>query len=88
MLSLHAEYAEMTLVVVSHDLASLKRIADYVLVLRDGAAVFAGTLAELERSGDEYLRQFLHREAGSEELALREPPNPEVRAALEKWLRS
>ncbi|MDE6734195.1 MAG: ATP-binding cassette domain-containing protein [Desulfovibrio sp.] len=88
LLSLHAEYAEMTLVVVSHDLASLKRIADYVLVLRDGAAVFAGSLAELEKSGDPYLRQFLNREAGPEELALQKPPNPEVRAALEKWLRS
>ncbi|WP_308622015.1 ATP-binding cassette domain-containing protein [uncultured Desulfovibrio sp.] len=88
LLSLHAEYADMTLVVVSHDLASLRRIADYVLVLRDGGAVFAGTLAELEASGDAYLRQFLRREAGAEELDLRQPPDPEVRAALEKWLRS
>ena len=88
LLSLHAEYADMTLVVVSHDLASLRRIADYVLVLRDGAAVFAGTLAELTASGDPYLRQFLGREAGPEERAFREPPDPEVRAALEKWLRS
>lgn len=88
LLSLHAEYADMTLVVVSHDLASLRRIADYVLVLRDGGAVFAGTLAELEASGDAYLRQFLRREAGAEELDLRQAPDPKVRAALEKWLRS
>lgn len=88
LLSLHAEYADMTFVVVSHDLASLRRIAEYVLVLRDGGAVFAGTLAELEASGDAYLRRFLRREAGSEELDLRQPPDPEVRAALEKWLRS
>lgn len=39
--SMHEQYAEMTLVVVSHDLASLRAIADYVLVLRDGGAVFA-----------------------------------------------
>ncbi|MDE5878550.1 MAG: ATP-binding cassette domain-containing protein [Desulfovibrio sp.] len=88
LLSLHAEYADLTIVVVSHDLASLRRIADYVLVLRDGAAVFAGTLAELEQSGDAYLRQFLNREAGPEELDLQEAPNPEVHAALEKWLSS
>ena len=88
LLSLHAQYADMTLVVVSHDLESLRRIADYVLVLRDGAAVFAGALAELEASGDAYLRQFLQREAGPEERAFREPPNPEVREALTKWLRS
>ena len=88
LLSLHAEYANMTLVVVSHDLASLRRIADYVLVLRDGGAVFAGTLKELEASGDAYLRQFLRREPGDEELDLRQPPDPQVRAALEKWLHS
>ena len=88
LLSLHAEYADMTLVVVSHDLASLRRIADYVLVLRDGAAVFAGTLKELEASGDAYLRQFLRREPGDEELDLHQPPDPVVRAALEKWLHS
>lgn len=88
LLSLHGGYADMTLVVVSHDLASLRRIADYVLVLRDGQAVFAGSLAQLESSGDAYLRQFLNREAGPEELDLRQPPNPQVRAALEKWLHS
>lgn len=88
LLSLHGSYAEMTLVVVSHDLASLRRIADYVLVLRDGGSVFAGTLAQLEASDDAYLRQFLSREAGPEELDLQKPPNPQVRAALEKWLRS
>lgn len=88
LLSMHAEYADMTLVVVSHDLASLRAIADYVLVLRDGAAVFAGSLAQLEASPDAYLRQFLRREAGDENLDLRQPPNPVVRAALERWLDS
>lgn len=88
LLSMHAEYADMTLVVVSHDLASLRAIADYVLVLRDGAAIFAGSLAQLEASPDAYLRRFLRREAGDENLDLRQPPNPVVRAALERWLDS
>ena len=38
--SMHEQYAEMTLVVVSHDLASLRAIADYVRVLRAGGAGF------------------------------------------------
>lgn len=88
LLSLHQQYKDMTLVVVSHDLASVRRIADYVLVLRDGRAVFAGTTAELEHSEDKYLQQFLARDPGSVNLNLTEPPNPKVRAALEKWLDS
>lgn len=40
--SMHEQYAEMTLVVVSHDLASLRAIADYVLVLRDGGRGIRG----------------------------------------------
>lgn len=88
LLSLHKRYPAMTLVVVSHDLASLKRIADYVLVLRDGHACFAGTAAELENSGDEYIQQFLNREPGDTGADFSAPVNPEVQAALDKWLAS
>ena len=38
--AMHRQYPEMTLVVVSHDLASLRCIADHVLVLREGRAIF------------------------------------------------
>lgn len=88
LLGLHTQYPEMTLVVVSHDLESLKRIADYVLVLRNGAAIFAGTAKELENSRDPYLQQFLARDPGVLDADFRQPPNPKVRAALEKWLDS
>lgn len=88
LLSLHAQYKDMTLVVVSHDLESLRRIADYVLVLKDGRAVFTGSLAELEASRDPYIEQFMRREPGPEELDLHQPPNPQVSEALQKWLDS
>lgn len=88
LLALHRQYESMTLVVVSHDLASLHTIADHVLVLRDGGAVFSGSLAELEASEDPYLRRFLRRETDGGQMPLREPPNPQVQAALEGWLRS
>lgn len=42
--AMHRQYPEMTIVVVSHDLASLRCIADHVLVLREGRAIFSGTL--------------------------------------------
>jgi phospholipid/cholesterol/gamma-HCH transport system ATP-binding protein len=54
---------EMTLVVVSHDLDSMRTIADHVLVLGDGRVLFQGGIAELEASTDGYLRRFLDRQA-------------------------
>lgn len=86
LLSLHRKFPEMTLIVVSHDLESLKRIADYALVLKDGRAEFAGPAEELLKSEDEYLRQFLNRDPGEISVDLQKPPNPEVQAALDKWL--
>ncbi len=55
--------SEMTLVVVSHDLESMRAIADHVVVLGSGRVLFNGALAELEATGDEYLRRFLDRQA-------------------------
>jgi len=55
--------SDMTLVVVSHDLDSMRTIADHVLVLGDARVLFQGSLAELEATQDEYLRRFLDRQA-------------------------
>jgi phospholipid/cholesterol/gamma-HCH transport system ATP-binding protein len=54
---------DMTTVVVTHDLASMRTIADHVVVLGDGRCLFQGSVAELEASEDAYLRSFLDREA-------------------------
>lgn len=88
LLALHNQYPDMTIVVVSHDLASLRKIADYVLVVGDGRAIFSGSLAELEASGDKYLQQFMNRNPGTEDLALSQPPIPAIQKALEKWINS
>lgn len=55
--------SEMTMVVVSHDLTSMRAIADYVVVLGEGRALFVGTPKELEATTDPYLRRFLDRKA-------------------------
>lgn len=54
---------DMTVVVVSHDLSSMKKIADYVVVLGEGKTLFKGKKDELLSSEDPYLRQFLDRKA-------------------------
>lgn len=56
---------DMTLVVVSHDLDSMRTIGDHVLVLGSGRVLFEGPISELEATQDEYLRRFLDREAAS-----------------------
>ncbi|MBQ7617247.1 MAG: ATP-binding cassette domain-containing protein [Desulfovibrio sp.] len=86
LLFLHHKFPAMTIVCVSHDLASLTKIADYVLVLKDGTSIFAGTVAELNKATDPYLKQFLAREGGESANVYEKSMEPRVNAALQKWL--
>ncbi len=52
-----------TFVVVTHELRSIEKIADRVLVLREGRLHFSGTLAEVLASEDAFVRTFFHRKA-------------------------
>lgn len=52
--------AGTAIVFISHDFAAVRRIADRVLVMRDGAVVESGTVAEvLEAPQHEYTRQLI-----------------------------
>lgn len=51
----------MTLVVVTHELRSIERVADRVLVLNEGRLHFEGSAAELAASDDEFIRTFFLR---------------------------
>ena len=88
LLAMKIQYPEMTIVVVSHDLASLHSIADHVLVLRKGSVAFNGLPEELAATKDEYLRRFLDRKP--EENVANAPASitlaPKVRQALDAWL--
>ena len=88
LLSMHRHYPDMTIVVVSHDLDSLERIAGHVLVLRDGVSSFCGKLEELRKADDPYLRQFLRREAGEAQDAGAQAMDAAVAASLKAWLES
>ncbi|MDD4731073.1 MAG: ATP-binding cassette domain-containing protein [Desulfovibrio sp.] len=55
------ERFDITVVVVSHDLASMRTIADHVVVLGEGRVLFDGSRDELEATRDDYLRRFLDR---------------------------
>ena len=52
---------DMTMVVVTHDLASMRALADHVVILGERRCLYQGTIAELEETKDPYLRRFLDR---------------------------
>lgn len=54
---------EMTMIVVTHDLASMRGLADHVVILGEGTCLYQGDLDELEKTEDPYLRRFLDRAA-------------------------
>lgn len=85
LLGLKREFPAMTIVTVSHDLASVKTIADHVLMLHNKTVAFAGTKEELYASDNPYVRRFLSREAVPGKITGAEL-SPEVRAELDRWI--
>jgi len=53
----------VTVVVVTHELASIRAIADRAIMFGDGRVLAVGTVAELERSSDEGVYGFFHARA-------------------------
>jgi phospholipid/cholesterol/gamma-HCH transport system ATP-binding protein len=49
----------LTSIVVTHDMRLAKKLADRVVFLSAGKAIFFGTMAEMERSSDPILQEFL-----------------------------
>jgi phospholipid/cholesterol/gamma-HCH transport system ATP-binding protein len=48
-----------TAVSITHDMASARRIGDEIAMLHDGRIVWRGPAAEIDRSGNPYVEQFL-----------------------------
>jgi phospholipid/cholesterol/gamma-HCH transport system ATP-binding protein len=57
-LKLQAEH-HMASIVVTHDLHSAKTIADRLALLNEGNVVIEGNFEELQKSDDEFVREFL-----------------------------
>jgi len=49
----------ITSVVVTHDMTSVRRVADRVAMLHDGEIIFTGTMAELDITDNPVVRQFI-----------------------------
>lgn len=49
-----------TAMTITHDMSSVRAIADNVAMLHDGVIKWTGPVSEMDNSGDPYLDQFIH----------------------------
>lgn len=49
-----------TTLTITHDMASARKIADYIAMLHEGRIIWHGPKAEIDRSGNPYVDQFIH----------------------------
>jgi phospholipid/cholesterol/gamma-HCH transport system ATP-binding protein len=49
-----------TAITITHDMTSVRAIADHVAMLHDGQIKWTGPVADMDASGDPYLDQFIH----------------------------
>jgi phospholipid/cholesterol/gamma-HCH transport system ATP-binding protein len=45
---------------ITHDMASVRKIADFVAMLYEGRVIWFGPVGDLDRSGSPYVDQFIH----------------------------
>ncbi len=50
---------KLTGVVVTHDLELMRKVADTVVVLFEGKAIYFGPVADLEKSPHPHIQEFL-----------------------------
>ncbi len=65
------ELFDMTIVAITHELQSIQKIADRVMMLDAGKVVAEGTLEEVMRSEDVRVHDFFHRVAHTKEREAR-----------------
>ncbi|SDI10149.1 ABC transporter ATP-binding protein [Lutimaribacter saemankumensis] len=49
-----------TAMTITHDMTSVRAIADNIAMLHDGVIKWTGPVSQLDKSGDPYLDQFIH----------------------------
>jgi len=49
-----------TALTITHDMASARKIADYVAMIYEGKIIWTGPIGDLDRSGNPYVEQFIH----------------------------
>lgn len=50
----------LTTLTITHDMASVRKIADKVAMLHEGKIMWQGWVKDMEKSGSDYMEQFIH----------------------------
>ena len=45
---------------ITHDMASARKIADYIAMIYEGKIIWTGPVADLDHTGNPYVEQFIH----------------------------
>ena len=45
---------------ITHDMASVRKIADRVAMIHEGRIIWSGSIGEIDRSGNPFVEQFIH----------------------------
>jgi len=62
-----------TTITITHDMASVRKIADKVAMLYNGKIVWHGSIKDIDKSGNPYVEQFIHgRAEGPIEIKLQD----------------
>ena len=62
-----------TAMTITHDMASVRAIADRVAMLHDGTIKWTGTVTEMDTTGDPYVHQFINGLSEGPIAAIRSP---------------
>jgi phospholipid/cholesterol/gamma-HCH transport system ATP-binding protein len=64
----------LTAVSITHDMASARKIADRVAMIHKGAIIWEGAVGSIDKSGSDYVEQFIHgRAEGPIQMEVRKP---------------
>ena len=61
----------VTAMTITHDMSSVRAIADHVAMLHDGLIRWCGPVSEMDATPDPYVQQFIHGRAEGPIAALR-----------------
>ncbi len=58
-----SEQLKVTSIVVTHDMQSVEKVADRVVMLHNGIIIYSGTVSDLKTTNNEVVHQFVNAEA-------------------------
>ncbi len=88
LLEMQSHYKNMTTVLITHDLTSVNKVADHILLLKGGKAHYNGEIQGFLNSDDEYIKRFTNKSQRDRKQKNFVGSNIKIRQALDAWIES